>query len=141
MTHKHHIIPKHMGGTDDSSNLVELTVAEHAEAHRVLFEKYGLEQDRIAWLALSGQITNEEAIKLASSAAHKGTAPWNKGKSGKPHSQETLIKMSTIKKGKWVSLKTRAKMSDWQKGKPKLKPSIETRAKMSLTRRRHLGSQ
>ena len=38
--HKHHIIPKHMGGTDDPSNLIELTVEEHAEAHKILFEKY-----------------------------------------------------------------------------------------------------
>ena len=29
-----------MGGTNDPSNLVELTVEEHAEAHRVLWEKY-----------------------------------------------------------------------------------------------------
>jgi hypothetical protein len=30
LKHIHHIVPKHMGGTDDPSNLVELTVAEHA---------------------------------------------------------------------------------------------------------------
>jgi hypothetical protein len=29
-----------MGGTNDPSNLVELTVSEHAEAHRLLWEKY-----------------------------------------------------------------------------------------------------
>jgi len=34
MKHIHHIIPKHMGGTDEESNLVELTVEEHAEAHK-----------------------------------------------------------------------------------------------------------
>ena len=34
MKHKHHIIPRHMGGTDDPSNLIELTIEEHAEAHR-----------------------------------------------------------------------------------------------------------
>lgn len=39
--HKHHVIPKHMGGTDHPSNLVTLTVEEHAEAHRILWEKYG----------------------------------------------------------------------------------------------------
>lgn len=32
MKHKHHIIPKHMGGT----------IEEHAEAHRQLYEKYGI---------------------------------------------------------------------------------------------------
>lgn len=49
MKHKHHIIPKHMGGTDEPSNLVELTVEEHAAAHRVLFEQYGCWQDNVAW--------------------------------------------------------------------------------------------
>lgn len=33
---KHHIIPKHMGGTDDESNLILLTVAEHVQAHYLL---------------------------------------------------------------------------------------------------------
>ena len=42
MKHKHHIIPKHMGGTNDPSNLIELTVEEHAEAHKLLWEQYGL---------------------------------------------------------------------------------------------------
>ena len=63
MKHIHHIIPRHMGGTDDSSNLIELTVEEHAEAHRLLYEQHGKEEDRIAWLALCGQITHEEAVR------------------------------------------------------------------------------
>lgn len=32
--HRHHIIPKHAGRTDDNSNLIELTIEEHAEEHR-----------------------------------------------------------------------------------------------------------
>jgi hypothetical protein len=67
LTHLHHIIPKHMGGTDDPSNLIELTVAEHAEAHRILFEKYGMWQDEIAWKGLAGIIGHEEAVKRAQS--------------------------------------------------------------------------
>ena len=35
--HSHHIIPKHIGGTDDPSNIIELTVEEHAAA--ILREK------------------------------------------------------------------------------------------------------
>jgi len=62
--HKHHIIPKHAGGTDDPSNLVRLTVEEHAEAHRLLFEEHGRWQDKVAWQALSGRIGKEEAIRL-----------------------------------------------------------------------------
>jgi len=60
MKHTHHIIPKHMGGTDDPSNLVELTVEEHAEAHRKLWEQYGHWEDEIAWKGLSKCIGNDE---------------------------------------------------------------------------------
>lgn len=52
-----------MGGSDDPSNIVELTLEEHAEAHKKLYEEYGLWQDRIAWLGLSGQIGKEEIIR------------------------------------------------------------------------------
>jgi hypothetical protein len=62
MKHKHHIIPRHAGGTDDPSNLVELSIEEHAEAHRVLYKKYDRWQDNYAWLGLSGQIGKEEII-------------------------------------------------------------------------------
>jgi len=61
MKHKHHVIPKHAGGTDDPSNIVELTIEEHAEAHRKLYEEHGRWQDRIAWHALSGIIGHKEA--------------------------------------------------------------------------------
>lgn len=60
--HRHHIIPKHMGGSDDPSNIIELTVEEHAEAHRILYELYNKEEDRLAWLGLSKQISKLELL-------------------------------------------------------------------------------
>ena len=70
--HKHHIIPKHMGGTDDPSNLVQVTIEQHANLHKQLWEDLGCEEDRIAWLCLSGQISNAEAILLAIKNANTG---------------------------------------------------------------------
>ena len=61
MKHWHHIVPKHAGGTDEPSNLVHLTIEEHAEEHKKLWEQYGRWQDKIAWKTLSGQITIQEA--------------------------------------------------------------------------------
>jgi hypothetical protein len=52
-----------MGGSDDPSNLIELTVKEHAEAHLWLWLKYGHWKDRAAWKGLSGKIGKEEIIK------------------------------------------------------------------------------
>ena len=69
--HKHHIIPKHMGGTDDPENLVELTIEEHAEAHKKLFEKYGCWQDYLAWQGLAGLISKEELVRHIQSEAGK----------------------------------------------------------------------
>ena len=63
--HRHHIIPKHAGGSDDASNLVILTVEEHADAHNLLWCIYKNPKDKIAELALLGQIGTEEAQKLA----------------------------------------------------------------------------
>lgn len=60
-----------MGGTDEPSNLIELTVEEHAEAHRKLFEKYGCWQDEIAWKGLAGIIGKEEIIRKVQSEAGK----------------------------------------------------------------------
>lgn len=71
ITHKHHIIPKHMGGSDDPSNLIELSIEEHAEAHKKLYEEHGKWQDKIAWQTLSGQITHAEAIKQAQIYSNK----------------------------------------------------------------------
>jgi hypothetical protein len=61
-----------MGGTDDPSNLIELTIEEHAEEHRMLFEKYGKEEDRLAWLGLSKQISKVELlIEIRKSESYK----------------------------------------------------------------------
>ena len=51
-----------MGGTDDPQNLIELTIEQHAEEHKKLYEKYGKEEDRLAWLALTKQITKAELL-------------------------------------------------------------------------------
>lgn len=52
-----------MGGSDDPENLIELSIEEHAEAHRILYEKYGKVEDYWAWKGLSGQIGKEELLR------------------------------------------------------------------------------
>ena len=49
-----------MGGSDDPSNIVELTVSEHADAHGKLYEEYNKREDYLAWKALSAKIGKEE---------------------------------------------------------------------------------
>lgn len=62
--HKHHIIPKHAGGSDDPSNIVELSVQEHAEAHRILWEQFERTGDFVAWKMLSGKTEEAETARI-----------------------------------------------------------------------------
>jgi hypothetical protein len=80
--HKHHIIPKHMGGSDDPSNLIELTVEEHAEAHRRLFKEHGKEEDRIAWIGLSGQAAKPEVMGMSYKLGRQKTDKILEGRYG-----------------------------------------------------------
>ena len=98
-THIHHITPKHMGGTDDPFNLVEVTVEQHALLHKQLWEDLGCREDYIAWQCLSGQITTQEAIREAIRLAQFRM----RGKKKKPCSEERKRKISSSKKGKKIN--------------------------------------
>lgn len=114
MKHKHHIIPKHMGGSDDPSNLVEVTIEQHAELHRQLWEDLGHQEDYIAWQCLSGQITTAEAIILAVKKANTG----RKMVFTDEHKRNLSIsrkKQAPPRLGMKASEETKKKMSEAQK--------------------------
>jgi len=142
MLHKHHIIPRHAGGTDDLTNIIELTIQEHADAHRRLYEQYGRWQDKVAWQGLDGQIGKEEVIFLKNSLAHKGKTPML----GKRHTEKSKKKMgmanigNSYRLGLKLSEDTKEKIrasrfgkSSWNKGVP-MKESTK-----SLLRQMKLG--
>lgn len=60
--HKHHIVPKHMGGSDSSENLKCISIEEHAREHLRLFEQYGKLEDYTAYRLLSGTGDKHEEI-------------------------------------------------------------------------------
>jgi hypothetical protein len=77
----HHIIPRHMGGSDCDENLVLLTFREHIISHYLLWRIYGNDGDRLMFLMRSGQ--SEEAQRLrvklaveANRAGGKGFENW-----------------------------------------------------------------
>ena len=117
MKHKHHIVPRHMGGSDDSSNLIELTVEEHAEAHRELWEQYSNIKDYCAWKGLEGTIGKEEIIRLLMDPT------------GRVHTEETKQKMSEAHKGKPKHTEeSKEKLRQFRTG---MKLSEEHKAKIS----------
>jgi hypothetical protein len=123
-----------MGGSDDPSNLVELTIEEHAEAHRKLYEEHGRWQDEIAWKALSGSVGQDEIIarKLKSrlGMAHSEETKKKISQSAKsnPKCIEAHIEAGKRHKGKILSNETKQKISAARKGQ---RLSEETKLKLS----------
>jgi hypothetical protein len=109
--HNHHIIPKHAGGTDAPENIVRLTPEEHSKAHRLLYEKYGRWQDKIAYRALAGHIGKEEIIK------------------------EKLHHAGKMTKDRKATLETRKKISEGLKGKKRKPFTEEAKRNMSIARK------
>lgn len=89
-THKHHIVPRHAGGTNDPSNIVELTIEDHSLAHKLLYEQYGRWQDRVAWLSLAGIMKDEERIYEILKNSNPG---------GYKHTKEAKERLSVMRQG------------------------------------------
>lgn len=122
--HKHHIIPRHMGGSNNPDNLIELSIAEHAEAHRKLYEEHGRWQDKVAWQGLLGLIGHDEILKEINAARRGENHPFY----GKPRSDSTKQKISKSLKGHTVSNSTR---EIWQQQRTGKVVSEDTKQKIS----------
>jgi hypothetical protein len=128
--HKHHIIPKYEGGSDDPSNLVVLSVTQHAMWHFAEWQRKGNKEDYIAWKALAKIIGKEETIRQASGiggSRSKGKKRdpevvkriansrrgVKRGKTG-PRSEEVKNKISSTKQGKKWYVNERGEASTFE---------------------------
>jgi len=123
--HNHHIIPRHCGGTDDPENMVRLTTAEHAEAHRLLYKEYGHWQDKLAWQGLAGLIGKDE---LLMEIQHR------------PISEESKQKMSKAKMGKVCSKEHKANISIARMGNTNALGHIHTAEHRQKNREAQMGN-
>lgn len=55
---RHHIIPRHVGGTNEAYNITKLQHKEHALAHHLLYHIYHRVEDKLAYKMLYGQVSN-----------------------------------------------------------------------------------
>lgn len=126
-----------MGGTDDESNLIKLTVDEHAEAHRILYEKYGKKEDYLAWQGLNGQIGKDEILKemyrqngvKLNNRIKSGEIQrkcWNKGKTG-VYSEDTLEKMRRPKTDEHKAAMRKPKSNTKNMGQYERTPSVKNK--------------
>lgn len=126
--HKHHIVPKHMGGSDEPNNLISVNIPLHAFLHKLLYEKHGHWEDLVAWKALSGQIDNAEINNVIRKERMLGNTLWT----GRQHSSETKRKISSTKKGISFSDNHKRSLSEAWKTRPPT--SEQTKKKLSEPR-------
>ena len=135
---RHHVLPKALGGTDDSSNLVALTAREHFIAHMLLARIHGgsmwyalaiMKKDgrgssrsfAVARKRLSDlMIGNTKTLgRKASPEQSEHLSSIRKGKPGRKLTEEEKSHLSKVNKGKKLSQEHKESLSKSQKGIPK----------------------
>jgi hypothetical protein len=135
----HHIIPKCLGGTNDSNNLVLLTYKEHALIHLLLCYIYPEHNGiLLAYIMMSG--SNKYNISTIANLKNKN----NKIASQKIVSEETKNKISKTLMGHIMTEKNRLNIitaktgcKSWNSG---IKCSAEYKKKLSDSHKGHIVS-
>lgn len=106
MKHDHHLLPKHLGGSDDSSNIVKgISVTRHAMFHYANWQLWGNEGDFIAYKALSGLIGKEEIVEMVLSYAGK--------KGGQSAKESGQLREAALRQPRHVRQSIGKKLSKW----------------------------
>jgi hypothetical protein len=144
---RHHVVPKCIGGTDDASNLVQLTAREHYVAHQLLVKMHPDVPNLVfAVRMMTGSAkTNVRNNREYEWVRKKWALAASKLHSGKPLSSDHKNKIRQALKGRELSEETKKRMIAARTGKkrgpynidparPKRTYSDETRKKMSEAR-------
>ena len=139
-THKHHIIPKCVGGTDDKDNLIELSWLTHYYAHYLLakenpdnkkiqsdFKRKGTIND---WLHFC------YSAKFHNEMTEEKRAKISKSLKGHVYPEERNIKISQTHKGKPKSAEHKKHISEAMKGNQRAKGKHWT---LSEEARKHIS--
>ena len=145
---RHHIIPRSLGGSNESDNIVKLTAREHFIAHLLLTKMFNdaISREKMIYAFHMMFGTDNESrprhmpssvwyeyrmknLAVCMSMRMKGRTPWNKGIS---RTKEERAKMSATKKANIESKMRAGQDVTRNKGISRTK---EERAKMSASRR------
>lgn len=129
----HHIVPRSLGGSDESSNLVELTAREHFIAHLLLAKIYpdtGMVHAAFKMACIfrdNGKVKinsrlyemlrREHAMRVSTDTVAR--AKKSKALKGKKQSPEHIRARTDarLKNGPWLSEETKKKIGEGNKGK------------------------
>lgn len=136
---KHHIIPRALGGSNNRSNLVDLTAREHFIAHMLLTRMLVHPEKRSMQFALmfmmgKGRGKCRQLYSPCSRIFEIYRKECVAANTGRKWTETQREKMRIAMTGRKPSAETLARMSEAQKRRPA--PSVETRAKIAAA---HMG--
>lgn len=108
--HIHHIVPKHAGGTDDPSNLIKVTISEHAAFHYERWVYLGNDKDKLAWLGLIEVLKTSDIVHTlqVSSGKRSGEIHRQKLLSDKKYKEKCILSfVQNMKNGHTKEVKNR----------------------------------
>lgn len=121
---RHHIVPRHAGGTNNKENLIKLSLKDHILAHKIRYEVYGSQYDLSACNYMTGQSAEAKKIICAANGAKsKGRKLTEEHKRklskpgklnpfhGKTHTEEVKKRIREKAIGRKWSKKAREKLS------------------------------
>lgn len=110
---KHHIIPKCMNGSDDKTNLAELTAKEHFICHELLIEIYPANSKLkgALWCMITAVSTSQQRYKPSARIYERIKLEYIK----LPVSQEARDKLSLKLKGRVFTEEWKQKLKDGKK--------------------------
>jgi hypothetical protein len=102
--HKHHIIPKNLGGTDEELNLILVSVEDHIKLHLLLADCFEENTQECVDNLRSARVLNSKSIRdkktlMRISRSYEGEKNPFHGKKHKPEVVEKLKESSRKRKG------------------------------------------
>jgi len=131
---KHHIVPKHAGGTDEDNNFTYLTHREHVIAHYLLWRIHKQNGDRIAYQWMNGDLTIN--IGFHGNHSDETRKKMSEAAKGRSFSEEWRKKLSEAAKRRIYTEETRSNMANRQFGKKQSAKTIAKRVEKNRGKKR-----
>jgi len=104
---RHHIIPKSLGGSNETINIIKLTAREHYIAHLILARIHGAKMYLALWRLVNHP---RHKIRLSSRKYEQIKLQWRKSRSKE---QINYFKNNPRQKNKWIKLNRNGNQKAW----------------------------
>jgi len=104
---RHHIIPKSLGGSDNSNNIIKLTAREHYIAHLILVRIYGSKMRLALWRLVNHP---SHRLRVPARVYEKIKLKWREARR---QEQKNYFKNNPRQRDRWIKLNLDGNQKAW----------------------------